>query len=211
MEHWSEYTRFVIALLAILDPFLAIPMFLTLTSDATDMQRHRTARAVAFTVLIVLIVCAITGEAILHLFGASLSSFRVGGGLVLLAMAFAMLNAQTGGLRQTLEEARELETQSTVGIVPLAIPLLSGPGAISMVIIAVEGRSWHHQAIVVACVFGVCLIVWGTLRLAVPIGRMISTTGRNIATRLLGLLLAAIAIEMVAQGLKQLFPALGAG
>jgi multiple antibiotic resistance protein len=211
MEHWTEYTRFVVALLAILDPFLAIPMFLTLTSDATDAYRHRTARAVTLTVLIVLIVAAVAGETILRLFGASLSSFRVGGGLVLLAMAFAMLNARTGALRQTPEEARELESQNTMGIVPLAIPLLAGPGAISMVIIAVEGRSLLHQATIVACVVGVCLIVWGTLHLAVPIGRLISTTGRNIATRLLGLLLAAISIEMIAQGLKRLFPALGAG
>lgn len=208
MAHWTEYTRFVVALVAVLDPFLAIPMFLTLTSDATDAQRRRTARVITLTVFIVLIVAAVAGETILHLFGASLASFRVGGGLVLLLMAFAMLNAQTGAVRQTPEEARELEMQSTIGIVPLAIPLLAGPGAISMVIIAVEGKDWSHQAIIAACIAGVCVIVWGTLRLAVPIGHFISMTGRNVATRLLGLLLAAISIEMIADGLKRLFPPL---
>ena len=208
MAHWTEYTRFVVALVAVLDPFLAVPMFLTLTSDATDLQRRHTAKIISFTVFVVLIVAAVAGETILRLFGASLASFRVGGGLVLLLMAFAMLNAQTGAVRQTAEEARELEMQSTIGIVPLAIPLLAGPGAISMVIIAVEGKDWLHQGIIAACIAGVCLTVWGTLRLAVPIGHVIGITGRNIATRLLGLLLSAIAIEMIAEGIKRLFPVL---
>lgn len=209
MHAWTEYTRFLIALTAVLDPFLAVPVFLSLTSGHSDDERNRVARVVATTVLAVLIGAALSGEAVLRLMGSSLASFRVGGGLVLLLMAFAMLNARAGDVRQTTEEAVELENRDAVGIVPLAIPLLAGPGAISMVIIATQHGGWLHYAVIAGCVAAVCVLLWFVLRLAVPIGHAMGNTGMNIANRLLGLLLAGIAVETIAIGLKQLFPMLG--
>jgi len=204
-----EYLRFVVTLTAVVDPFLAVPFFLTVTASRSEIESRRLGSVVALTVFLVLAVSAIVGEALLELIGASLSAFRVGGGLVLLLMSLAMLNAQAGGLRQSKAEAAELEEGELQGVVPLAIPLLAGPGAISTAIIAAEGGSAVHQLVIVLCIGVVCLVSWLTMRAAHRIAARMGTTGLNVATRILGLLLAAMAVQTMAVGLKQLFPGLG--
>jgi multiple antibiotic resistance protein len=205
----SEYLRFVVTLTAVVDPFLAVPFFLTLTASRSDAERKRQAEIVAFTVFVVLAVSVFIGEKLLLVIGASLPAFRVGGGLVLLLMALAMLNAQAGGVRQSQAEARELEQGEQQGVVPLAIPLLAGPGAISTSIIAAGGGGLVHQLVIVLCIAVVCLVSWLTMRAAHRIAARMGTTGLNIATRILGLLLAAMAVQTMAVGLRQLFPGLG--
>lgn len=209
MNSLNEYLRFVVTLTAVVDPFLAVPFFLAFTAERSRVERMRLARVVALTVFAVLAVSVFVGESLLELIGASLPAFRVGGGLVLLLMALAMLNAQAGGVRQSKAEARELEEGELQGVVPLAMPLLAGPGAISTSIIAVERGSLAHQAAVVVCIGVVCLLTWLTLRAAHRIAARMGTTGLNVATRILGLLLAAMAVQTMAVGLKQLFPGLG--
>lgn len=204
----GDYLRFAVTLTAVVDPFLAVPFFLHFTSGQRGGERLRLARLVAITVFVVLALAVFIGEALLELIGASLPAFRVGGGLVLLLMALAMLNAQAGGVRQSQAEARELESGELSGVVPLAIPLLAGPGAISTAIIAVEGGSLAHQLAIVGCIAVVCVVSWTVLRAASAIARGMGTTGLNIATRILGLLLAAMAVQTMATGLKQLFPGL---
>ena len=204
----GEYLRFVVTLTAVVDPFLAVPFFLSFTSVQDAGARYRLARTVALTVFIVLSVSAFVGEALLELIGASLPAFRVGGGLVLLLMALAMLNAQAGGVRQSKAEAAELEEGELRGVVPLAIPLLAGPGAISTAIIAAEGGRAAHQVALVLCIAVVCVVVWLTLRAAPRVAARMGTTGMNVATRILGLLLAAMAVQTMAVGLKALFPGL---
>ena len=127
---------------------------------------------------------------------------------VLLLMALAMLNAQAGGMRQSRAEAEQLESGELTGVVPLAVPLLAGPGAIGTTIIAAQAGGLAHAGVLLACVAFVCAVLWLVLRLADAVGQRLGTTGLNIATRLLGLLLAAIAIETMADGLKVLFPGL---
>jgi multiple antibiotic resistance protein len=203
---YQEYLRFVVTLTAVLDPFLAVPIFLSVT--AARGSRHRLAGAVTLTVFAVLASAAIFGEALLKFLGASLPAFQVGGGLVLLLMALAMLNAQAGGMRQSRAEVEELESGVMSGVVPLAVPLLAGPGAISTTIIAAQAGGVLHVSVIIACVGLVCLLLWSVLRVADAVGPRMGTTGLNIATRLLGLILAAIAIEIMADGLKGLFPVL---
>jgi multiple antibiotic resistance protein len=206
----QEYLRFFVTLAAVLDPFLAVPIFLTVTSSHSTSARVALVRVVSITVFVVLAASALLGDTILTLVGASLSAFRVGGGLVLLLMALAMLNAQAGGVRQSQEEAAELQSGELRGVVPLAVPLLAGPGAISTTIIAAEkgGGAPAHLAAILGCIALVSLLTWIVLRTADAIGNRFGTTGLNIATRLLGLLLAALAIQTMAEGLKQLFPGL---
>lgn len=205
----TEYLRFAVTLTAVLDPFLAVPIFLTLTASHSPRARVVLVRVVAVTVFIVLAVSALLGDTILTLVGASLAAFRVGGGLVLLLMALAMLNAQAGGVRQSEAEAAELESGELRGVVPLAIPLLAGPGAISTTIIAAEkGVGIVHLSVILGCIAAVSLLTWVVLRAANAIGSRLGTTGLNIATRLLGLLLAALAIQTMAEGLRELFPGL---
>lgn len=209
----QDYVRFVVTLTAVLDPFLAVPIFLALTASTPAPDRVRLVRVVTVTVFFVLAGSALFGEQLLRLIGASLAAFQVGGGLVLLLMALAMLNAEAGGVRQTEDEAEELQSGASRGelrgVVPLAVPLLAGPGAISTTIIAAQAGGTVHFLALLACIGAVCLLTWITLRLAAPIGARMGTTGLNIATRLLGLLLAALAIQTMAEGLRALFPGLG--
>ncbi len=208
MSAVQEYLRFLVTLTAVLDPFLAVPIFLALTASRSAEARAALVRVVAITVFAVLAASALLGESILTLIGASLAAFRVGGGLVLLLMALAMLNARAGGLRQSREEAAELESGELQGVVPLAVPLLAGPGAISTTVIAAQKGGAAHLAAVIACIALVSLLTWVVLRGANAIGGRLGTTGLNVATRLLGLLLAALAIQTMAEGLKELFPGL---
>ena len=204
----TEYLRFVVTLTAVVDPFLAVPFFLQFTSTIDSAQRARLARVIAFTVFVVLACATVAGESLLRWIGASLPAFRVAGGLVLLLMALAMLHAQVGGVRQSKAEADELETGDVTGIVPLAFPLLAGPGAISTSIIAAERGGLAHQFAVIGCIGLVCLVSWAVLAKAHAIADRLSVSGLNIATRILGLLLAAMAVQTMAEGLKDLFPGL---
>lgn len=202
VEDSLYYVRFLVALIAVLDPFIAVPVFLSACSDRNTVERRHAARAVVITVFGVLAGAAVIGETLLHVMGTSLAAFRLGGGLVLLLMALAMLHARTGEVRQTSAEA------DTASMLPIAIPLLAGPGAISTVMIAAAGGGWMHHALVVLVVALVCGLLWIMLRFAEPISDLIGTAGINVANRLFGLLLTAIAFESMATGLRELFPVL---
>jgi multiple antibiotic resistance protein len=210
MQGWAEYARFTVGLFAILTPFAAIPIFLSLTDGQSRPSRLRTARVASLTVFTVLIVAALSGEVLLELLGTSLPAFQVGGGIVLLLMALSMLNAKISAVQHTAEEADEAAARDAIGVVPLGIPLLAGPGSISSVIIQMQrSPAWLNKAITLGCVALVCLLLLIALQLATPIGNLLGKIGLNILNRLFGLLLAAIAVEIIANGLKALFPALG--
>jgi len=204
----QEYLRYLVTLTAVLDPFLAIPIFVGVTAARDEAATRRLANVVTITVFLVLAGAALFGESLLKVLGASLPAFRVGGGLVLLLMALAMLNAKVGEMRQTRAEAAELESREVSGVVPLAVPLLAGPGAISTTIIAAQTGGVAHLLALLVCIALVSALLWGMLRIAHAVGERMGTTGLNVATRLLGLILAAIAIETMADGLKELFPGL---
>ena len=208
MSELQEYLRYIVTLTAVLDPFLAIPIFVGVTAARDEAGTRRLANVVTVTVFLVLAGAALFGESLLKVLGASLPAFRVGGGLVLLLMALAMLNAKVGEMRQTRAEAAELESREVSGVVPLAVPLLAGPGAISTTIIAAQTGSVAHLLALLVCIALVSALLWGMLRIAHAVGERMGTTGLNVATRLLGLILAAIAIETMADGLKELFPGL---
>ena len=208
MADFQEYLRYLVTLTAVLDPFLAIPIFVSVTVARSEASRQRLIQVVSLTVFLVLAGAAMFGESLLKALGASLQAFQVGGGLVLLLMALAMLNAKVGEMRQTRAEAEELESGEVSGVVPLAVPLLAGPGAISTTVIAAQAGGWGHVMALVACIAIVTAMLFVVLRIAHVVGERMGTTGLNIATRLLGLILAAIAIETMAEGLKRLFPGL---
>ncbi|MFW2374589.1 MAG: MarC family protein [Gammaproteobacteria bacterium] len=211
MEYWSEYTRFFTALFVILDPFAAIPIFLSLTHDYSVQERHRAINMAAITVLLVLMISALFGDAILTGLGTSLPSFRVGGGIVLLIMALAMLRSDTGKILRAEQATLVNDIRENIAIVPIAIPLLAGPGSISTVIIQVHRPGPElHLLWVLLVIFLMCLSLWLILRLATPIGRALGPMGLNILNRLLGLILCAIAVEIMANGLRDLFPGLAA-
>jgi len=209
MLDYAEYIKIFIGLLAIVNPLGAIPLFISMTADETDSQRRQTINTVGLGVGIILLVSLFFGEPLLRFFGITIDSFRVGGGILLLLMSISMLNAKTSRIAQTDEEAAESIEKESVGIVPLAMPLLAGPGAISTVILAGHKSTGviHYAGIALGIVL-LSLVVWAVLRLSPWIESHISATGINIFTRIMGLILAAIAIEFIANGIKGLFPGL---
>ena len=209
MEELRHYLYVFFTLFVIVDPVAAIPLFIHYTHGQSVDERRQTARVTALAVAVILISSIFIGEPLLQFFGVSMASFRVGAGICILLMAIAMLNARLGGARTTPEERVEAEDKDSVAVVPLAIPILAGPGAISSMILYTQ-RSTHWWGEIVLVV--ISLLIAGTvaamLYLAEPIARRIGRTGINIATRLLGLILVAVAVEFMATGLRALFPAL---
>lgn len=209
MSEWNILFKIGIALFAIVNPIGSVPIFVTATDGWSNADRARTVRTVALTVFTVLTLTVFVGDQILAFFGISIASFQVGGGILLLLMAISMMHGKQSGARQTAEEAEVTADREAIAIVPLSIPLLAGPGAISSMIITAEqsGSFWGH-VLLVGPVAVVSLLVWMILLLSVPIAGRLGTIGINIVTRLMGLILAAMAIEFIAHGLGSLFPGL---
>ncbi len=207
---YTLYAKAVVGLLSIVNPMGAIPVFLSLCGERSGEERKRIARRAALAVCLILLISAWTGEALLRFFGIGLPAFRAGGGLLILLMAIAMMHARLSPSRQNQREAEEADSREDIAVVPLAIPLMAGPGAISMVIVDThQAAGLGGRLALSASVVAVALIVWLVLHLAEPIGGRLGITGLNIATRVMGLLLAAIGIQMMADGLVRLFPGLG--
>jgi len=213
MMHGMDILQLVkaaLALFAIVDPVGVIPIFLLATQGYTLAQSHAAARIAALTVLGVLTLFAFLGEPLLAFFGIRLAAFAVAGGLLLLLLALSMVQARVSPQRQTRDEADEAEEREAVGVVPLGIPLLAGPGAITHVIVAASASKGEvlHQAALLIPVGLVALSVWLSFRAAPVISRRLGKTGIHVVTRLMGLIIAAISVEMIADGLGQLFPGL---
>ncbi|MBS0391968.1 MAG: NAAT family transporter [Comamonadaceae bacterium] len=203
----------LITLLAIVNPLAIVPFFIHYTNGFSAAQRRRTIQVAAFATFCVIAVCALLGLQILDFFSISLQSFQVGGGLLLLISAMNMLNAQPAEAKphtNELEEGAQKAAQgSSIAVVPLTIPLLTGPAAMSTVVIYADRAQtiWQHLAlvgygVVVGAATALCFA------LAEPIERVLGKTGINVMTRLMGLILAALSVEVMADGLSKLFPVL---
>jgi multiple antibiotic resistance protein len=213
----------LIALLAIVNPLGVIPFFIHYTIGFTREQRRRTIIVSAFTAFCVIAISAVAGLQILQFFGISLASFQVGGGLLLMIGALAMLNAQPAEgknatdqvgdsiLRTQAEQDDEAITaaRTSIAVVPLAIPLLTGPATMStMVIYAEKAQHWWQIATLVGYGVVVALAIVVAFAAARPIAKLMGKTGINVMTRLMGLILAALSVEVMADGLVKLFPIL---
>jgi len=208
-----EILKPFIALLAIVNPIGVLPFYIHFTQGFTREQRQRTIRVAAVSAFVVIAVSALAGLRIIEFFGISLASFQVGGGMLLLMSALQMLNAQPAESRTTdlAEGGDKADAGDSIAIVPLTIPLLTGPATIStMVIYAEKTRHWWELAILVAYGVVIGIAVWIAFSLAGRIARVLGKTGINVMTRLMGLILAALAVEVMSDGLVKLFPALAA-
>jgi multiple antibiotic resistance protein len=196
-----------ISLLALINPVGAIPFFLSLTQQQSSIEKRNTIRVASISVFCVIAVTALLGQQIIEFFGISVASFEVGGGIIMLLMALNLLNAQVGNARSTPEERMEAEEKNNVAVVPLAIPLLTGPGSISTVIVySANSHHWYDRLGLIVIGAVIAALCFGALNLAEPIARWVGRTGINIGTRLMGLMLAALAVEFIVDGLKALLP-----
>ena len=201
----------LVALLAIVNPIGVIPFFIHFTQGFNREQRQRTIRISAFTAFLVIAVSALAGLKIIEFFGITLASFQVGGGMLLLISALQMLNAKPAeSSAEDLTDAdHKIDAGSSIAVVPLTIPLLTGPATIStMVIYAEKTRYWWEVLVLVGYGVVIGLAVWVAFSLSGRIARVLGKTGINVMTRLMGLILAALGVEIMADGLLKLFPIL---
>lgn len=201
------YVTTFTSLYAITNPIGVAPIFISLTQGMERKERLHEINKTSLTVLIVLCGSVFAGEFFLRFFGISVAAFRVAGGMLLLMMALSMLQARQGPTKRTPEEMQEAQLKDDIAVVPLAIPLLSGPGAISSVILySNRSEGVVDKLLLFFICFLVAVAVFFTLRLAEPISRRLGQTGINIVTRIMGLIVAAIAIQAMSVGLLGLFP-----
>jgi multiple antibiotic resistance protein len=207
----SSYFSFATALVVVVNPIGAVPLFIALTEGAAAVERRRVATTACFTAAIALATAITFGQSLLSLLGIRLAAFRVGGGIVLLLMGIAMLHARRGGISHTREEIEEASERPMIGAVPLGIPLLVGPGAISTAILAANhGPAWPNIALLAIIAAAVSAVTWLVLIFADCTATFFGKTGINIASRVMGFLLVAIATEFMADGVAELFPILAA-
>ncbi|MBC7621504.1 MAG: NAAT family transporter [Candidatus Saccharibacteria bacterium] len=203
----------LITLLAIVNPLAIVPFFIHSTQGFSREQRRHTIWVSSFSCFIVIAISALAGLHILDFFGISLASFQVGGGMLLLTSALNMLNAQPAEAKTNTHEmedgAEKAARGASIAVVPLTIPLLTGPASMSTVVIYAEKAKTFFQlgtlvgyGVVIALATALCFA------LAEPIGRVLGKTGINVMTRLMGLILAALAVEVMSDGLTKLFPVL---
>lgn len=201
----------LIALLAIVNPIGVIPFFIAFTQSLTREQRKHTISVASFSAFVVIAVSAVAGLKIIEFFGISIASFQVGGGTLLLISSLQMLNAQPAEAKPGDLDAgnQKADAGASIAIVPLTIPLLTGPATIStMVIYAEKTRHLWEHAVLVGYGVVIGFVTYVTFSASARIAKALGRTGINIMTRLMGLILAAMAVELLADGLVKLFPVL---
>ncbi len=210
MLDFTEYSKIFISLFAILDPIGIIPIIITFTVGMTAQRRAHTGEIASLSVCGILLASLLLGKALLGFFGISIFSFRTAGGILLLMMSVTMLFGPPSKPAAVMGDATDGDTEPSPAVVPLSTPLLAGPGAISTVILeAHRGGGFGHYSILALIIVALSLMVWLAFLVAPWVSKHMGQTGINVFTRLMGLILASIAVEFIATGLRGLFPALG--
>lgn len=208
---FTQFINFFTGLLVVASPLSALPAVLRITSHQSVPEKRKTGLVCACAVGVILLIVTWIGAPLLMILGIRLPAFQVAGGVVVFLMALSMLNAKASPIKQTVEEGKEkISSVESGAVVPLAIPIIAGPGAISTIIVqmnefpGVLNQIWvSFSALLVALVMGILLYF------ADNIEKLLGQSGINIINRLGGLILAAIAIQTMANGILGLFPTLG--
>ena len=203
----------LVTLLAIVNPLAIVPFFIHYTQGFSKEQKQRTILISSFSAFVVIAVSALLGLKILEFFSIYMSSFQVGGGMLLLISSLNMLNAQPAEAKPQTHDMEDGAAKAAMGasiaVVPLTIPLLTGPATMSTVVIYAEkAKTFWQVGTLVAYGLVIALATALCFALAEPIARVLGRTGINVMTRLMGLILAALAVEVMADGLGKLFPLL---
>ncbi len=207
--NWTELFKDFVGIFAILNPLGAIPVYLSMTVNKSALEIKRIAIKTAVAVAIILVISIWAGSAVLQFFGITMPAFRIASGLLVLLVAISMFHAKTSGATHTDQETIEATQKDDIAIVPLAIPLLAGPGAISLVIVnANQMDQWFEKVLLSLGILILAVVIWLTLRIANSLGGVMGTAGINTATRIMGLLLAAMAVQFMIFGIVEAFPSL---
>lgn len=203
LDYLYSFTVFM-AIFAIVDPIGNIPIFYTLTQRFNREERAHIAKRAVFAAAITLIVFGLIGQYIFIMFSITIPAFRIAGGLLLFRVAFTMLYGSTPGTKSTEREKAESLEKDMVGIVPLGIPLLAGPGAISTVMLYNSQGQLLSMLIVFLSIFATLLITYVLLRNVDKIFDRLGRIGSLAISRIMGLILSAIAMQFIINGIHQL-------
>lgn len=205
----AEIITFVIAMLAITNPIGNLAIFASLTGDKTLQEKRKTALVAGIAILIILILVTWSGDLILDAFGIDIASFETAGGLIIALMGISMLHAKTSPIHHGEQDQVDAESKTNVAVVPIAIPIVAGPGAITTIVVNTHHYSTIDDKLIISAVsVMIALILWIAFYFSAPISRMMGPSGVNIVTRIMGIILASIAFGMMASGFKALFPGL---
>ena len=199
------------SLIVIINPVMVTSVFITLTANATPRAKRTIIQKTTIIAFLVLLVFAISGTLVFKFFSITIGAFQIAGGIILFSVAMGMLHATASRTKQTPEEMVEAMSRDDIAVVPLAIPMVSGPGAITTVIVlSGEARAIPSMAILFLAIVVAMVIVFIMLRNAARIQKYLGPSGLNITTRLMGLVLAAVAVQFVIRGVESVLPEIAA-
>lgn len=205
----AEIITFTIAILAITNPIGNLAIFASLTANRSQEEKKRTAYVAAIAIIIILLLVVWTGDLILRAFGISISAFETAGGMIIALMGLSMLHAKTSEIHHSKDEHEEAKTKDSVAVVPIAIPIVAGPGAITTIIVHTHDYvSIEDKLMYSGVCIGISLLLFIGFYFSAPVSRLLGVAGVNIVTRIMGIILAAIAFQMIGSGLQGLLPGL---
>ena len=200
----DELLRAIVGIFVIVDPIGSVGIFLSVTNGFTQIKKEKAARFAGVTVAAVLVIAALMGQAILDLFGIRLAAFSVAGGILFLILAVEMIRGE--GASQFHNLSKRSEQLPAAAIVPLGVPLMAGPGAISTVILSSPGSAnWFETTILISSIAVLGMVTWLCFSYAQYIGQLIGDIGIQLISRIMGLILAALAVEYMVKGIQILF------
>ena len=204
----EDYIKIFFGVFAIMGPFSVMPIFVNLTAGKSKLEKQQLAKNASIAGLLVALCSVWLGSYILGFFNIGIPAFRVAGGILLLSLAINMINAKIPGAKQTPEELAEAKVSNRdLAIIPLAIPLIMGPGAISTVIVFSNNSSGIGHLVIMSIIVSILILnIFIFLRAAAYLSEKLGLIGINVTSRIMGLILAAIAVEFMASGLIKLFP-----
>ena len=207
---FGDFLKFYVSLLVVCNPFSAIPAVLGFTRGKTLEEKNKTCRVATFAVILIFLISIWIGQPLLRFFDIRICAFQVAGGFVLFLLAISLLNAEDSPIQKDVESEPSKIKKTSVAVVPLAIPMIAGPGAISTAIVFnTNFAGLSNRLILSACSIVVGLSIGLCLHYATKLEKIIGNNGIHIMGRIGGLILAAISVETIAKGLIGLFPILG--
>ena len=199
LHEWKEYVTFTVTIIAMLNPLGKASIFLSMVQERSPSEQQRIAAKTSLSIAIILLIVIWCGDTILRFFGLNIGAVRIGGGLIVIMIGLRML----GFLGDNFGKTDYMVNDQSIAAVPLAIPIMAGPGTIAAALSEVHHtfNIWYQKVIISVIVLGITLFVWVVLRFASSIGRSLGPEGLSIVTKLMGLLLVAIASQMIMEGI----------
>lgn len=205
----SIYIKFFVGLCALVNPIGMIPIFTAMTSNQSFLERKKTNLIANISAALILLISLFFGSNILNVFGISINSFRIAGGILIISIAFSMINGQFIKNTKTIKNNEENNKLDSISVVPLAMPLIAGPGAISSTIVwSTYYSNWINLFGCTLVIFLFSFICWLCFEAAPCVVQLLGKTGINIITRIMGLLLMSLGIEFISIGVSSIFPRL---